>query len=175
MLLMTQWKVLSVFVLVFGLAIGGAAVWHVASISKVAAATTDEKPKATAEGKADSPIMRGEYLVNVVARCGDCHTPRNDKGELIMARHLQGAKLWFTPKVKPKEWEGDAPDITMAGKAGKWSEEVMVKYLMTGLTAKGKQADAPMPAYKMTPEDAKAVTAYLRSLSGDKKGDDKKD
>jgi mono/diheme cytochrome c family protein len=129
----------------------------------------DDKPKATAEGKADpAQIKRGEYLVNTIARCGDCHTPRDDKGEPIMAKHLQGAKMWFTPTIKFQKWEGEAPDITMSGKGGSWSEEVLVKYLSTGLTAKGKKADAPMPAYTMAPEDAKAVTAYLRSLPGKK-------
>src|SRR5437764_523247 len=26
-------------------------------------------------------IKRGDYLVNQVARCGDCHTPRNARGK----------------------------------------------------------------------------------------------
>src|SRR5207248_23567 len=92
----------------------------------------DDRPKPGADGKAEAQIKRGEYLVNTVARCGDCHTPRDDKGEFIAARHLQGAKMWFTPTSPPKEWKDDAPDITMSGKTGKWSEEEMTKYLSTG-------------------------------------------
>jgi len=72
--------------------------------------------------------------------------------------------MWFKPAIKAGEFEDEAPDITAGGKAGKWSEEKMIKFLSTG----GK-ADPPMPAYSLTVEDARAVTAYLRSLSGGKK------
>jgi RNA polymerase sigma factor (sigma-70 family) len=110
-------------------------------------------------------IKRGAYLVNTVARCGDCHTPRNAKGQLDMSRHMQGASMWFTPKAKGKgEWEDHASDITASGKAGKWTEAKMVKFLSTG-----EKSDPPMPAYNLTLEDAQAVTAYLRSLPGKKK------
>jgi mono/diheme cytochrome c family protein len=140
-----------------------------------ASLAADDKPKA--DGKDDAALVkRGDYLVNRIALCGDCHTPRNAKGELDLTKHLQGAPIPFTPKQKPKEWEDHAPDITASGKAGSWGEEKMVKYLTTGVTAKGEKADAPMPAYQMTPEDARAVTAYLLHLKGSgKKKDDKKD
>jgi mono/diheme cytochrome c family protein len=105
-------------------------------------------------------IKRGAYLVNEVARCGDCHTPRNARGRLDMARHLQGAKMWFRPRARVEEFEDEAPNITLGGKAGKWSEQKMVKFLTSG------RSDPPMPAYKLTEDDARAVTAYLRSLTG---------
>jgi len=114
-------------------------------------------------------IKRGDYLVNQVARCGDCHTPRNARGKPDETRLLQGGPMPFAPRVKAGEWEDRAPDITPSGKAGSWSEAKMVKFLSTG----GK-SDPPMPAYHLTEDDAKAVTAYLRSLPG-KKGGDKKD
>lgn len=110
-------------------------------------------------------VKRGAYLVNEIARCGDCHTPRDARGRLDMSRHLQGARIWFTPKTRQKEFEDKAPNITMSGKAGNWSEERMIKYLMQG-GKNGESPDAPMPAYHMTREDAAAVTAYLRSLPG---------
>jgi mono/diheme cytochrome c family protein len=159
--------------------------WAVGGIFLVAALgaslVADEKPKADAKDDA-ALVKRGEYLVNQVALCGNCHTPRNAKGELDMARHLQGAEIGVTPKKKPKEWEDKAPDITMSGIAGDWGADKLVKFLTTGLNAEGEKADPPMPTYKLAPEDARAVTAYLRSLAGekkkdkkdDKKGDDKK-
>jgi mono/diheme cytochrome c family protein len=128
----------------------------------------EDKPKAD-----DAQIKRGEYLVNTIAHCGDCHTPHNDKGEPSMPRHLQGAKLSFAPKVMQKEWKDTAPDITVSGKAGKWSEEAMVTFLTTGKDSKGEKPKPPMPSYTMTLEDAKAMTAYLRSLPGAKKDSDK--
>jgi len=122
---------------------------------------------ARVEGQNQGPalIKRGVYLVNQVARCGDCHTPRTNKGKLDLTRHLQGASMWFTPKIKPKGWENRAPDITASGKAGKWNEERMVKFLSTG-----QESDPPMPRYKLSVDDARAVTAYLRSLAGKKGG-----
>ena len=136
------------------------------------------KAEPGAKAEAADPVKRGAYLVNEVARCGDCHTPRDAKGRLDMNRHLQGATIWFTPKVRMKEFEDKAPNITMSGKAGSWSEERMIKYLMQG-GKDGEGSDAPMPAYHMTREDATAVTAYLRSLRGagknEKKERDKKD
>jgi mono/diheme cytochrome c family protein len=119
----------------------------------------EAQPKAA--GDAQALVKRGDYLVNQVARCGDCHTPRDAKGRLDMTRHLRGAKMWFTPNDKAKEWSDKAPDITITGKAGKWTEERMIKFLSTG-----KESDPPMPAYKMTLEDARAVTSYLRSVRG---------
>jgi mono/diheme cytochrome c family protein len=99
-----------------------------------------------------------------VARCGDCHTPRNNKGALDMSRHLQGASMWFTPKAKGKgQWEDEAPDITSTGVAGEWSEDKMVKFHCTGA-----KSEPPMPAYNLTVQDGQAVTAYLRSLGGKK-------
>lgn len=113
-------------------------------------------------------IKKGGYLVNEVARCGDCHTPRDARGKLDMTRHLEGAKMWFRPTVRVGEFEDRAPNITFTGKAGKWSEERMVKFLTSG------RSDPPMPAYKLTNEDARAVTAYLRSLTGGAKDQKKR-
>jgi mono/diheme cytochrome c family protein len=138
-------------------------------------ATGDYGPAAAVaqdKDKQDALIKRGDYLVNKVSRCGDCHTPRNDKGELDTSKHLQGATTWFAPlpNIKFKKWDKTAPDITRSGMATKWSEERLVKFFSTGV-----QVNMPMPAYNLTLEDAQAVTAYLRSLPGTSKGDAKKE
>ncbi|HYV34324.1 MAG TPA: c-type cytochrome [Gemmataceae bacterium] len=127
---------------------------------------TNPHASATAQDKQDALIKRGDYLVNNVGRCAECHTARKANGELDNAKHLQGSPTWFAPNpgIKFKKWDKSAPDLTQSGRAGKWTEERLVKFLSTG-----EQANAPMPAYKMTLEDAQAVTAYLRSLPGTKK------
>jgi mono/diheme cytochrome c family protein len=125
--------------------------------------TAEAQPKAKAAPA--GLVKRGEYLVNEVARCGDCHTPRDARGKLDMTRHLQGAPMWFKPTNRAGEFEDKAPDITMSGKTGKWNEDKMIKFLSTGA-----KSDPPMPAYKLTVEDARAMTAYLRSLPGKKGG-----
>jgi mono/diheme cytochrome c family protein len=149
---------------VFGGVFCGAALCVAAGALHVGAA---DKPKADVKPDAAALIKRGDYVVNEVARCGDCHTPRNNRGQLDNTRALQGAPIWFTPKVKPREWEGKAPDLTRSGKAGKWSEAKMIKYLTTG--GKGEKPEPPMPAYHLSQDDARAVTAYLRSLPGAKR------
>lgn len=78
--------------------------------------------------------------------------------------------MWYKPTIRAGEWEDKAPDVTLSGKAGKWSEDKMVKFLSTG-----EKSDPPMPAYKLTVEDSRAVTAYLRSLPGKKAGGRKND
>ena len=108
----------------------------------------------------DETLKSGSYLVNNVAQCGNCHTPRNAKGELDTTRHLQGAPIWFkSTQIKFEKWEDAAPDLTTSGLARRWGEEKLVKFLSTG-----GQADAPMPAFKLAEADARAVVAYLRSL-----------
>jgi mono/diheme cytochrome c family protein len=126
--------------------------------------------RADARRKAEAPadpalVKRGDYLVNKVAHCGECHTPRNNRGQLDYSRHLQGAPMWFRPKIKVGEFEDRAPNITAGGKAGKWSAAKMTKFLSSG-GEDGEKPDPPMPAYKLSVEDARAVTAYLRSLDG---------
>jgi len=115
--------------------------------------------------RAESPAERGKYLVEGVAQCGDCHTPAGEKGVPDRARWLKGATLTFGPLQPVPGWRKAAPDLTPAGALWKnWGEKGLVKFLTTGLGPAGHPADPPMPAYKMKPEDAQAVVAYLKSL-----------
>jgi mono/diheme cytochrome c family protein len=121
------------------------------------------RPKVAPNAADPALVQRGAYLVNEVARCGDCHTPRDGRGKPDNMRRLQGAKMWFTPAVRPREWEGHAPDLTSSGRGGRWNEARWVKFLTTG-----GDADPPMPRYHLTADDARAVAAYLGSLPGRK-------
>ena len=44
-----------------------------------------------------SEIDRGRYLVEEVAKCGECHTPWNARGELHRHAWLAGAPIWIMP------------------------------------------------------------------------------
>jgi hypothetical protein len=57
-------------------------------------------------------------------------------------------------------WAGTAPEI--AGLSG-WKDEEVVTFLMTG-KLNGKEPNPPMPRYRFSSVDARAVVAYLRSL-----------
>jgi hypothetical protein len=45
-------------------------------------------------------VERGRYLVEEVAKCTECHTPRNDRGELRHDAWLSGATIWIQPVAK---------------------------------------------------------------------------
>lgn len=107
-------------------------------------------------------IAHGQYLVEHVGMCGDCHTPRNAKGEMDTSRWLAGADLAFAP-IRPMPWANSAPRL--AGMPG-WTEAEIVRFLATGVNLKGAQPKPPMPPYRFSRADAEAVAAYLKSLPG---------
>jgi mono/diheme cytochrome c family protein len=114
---------------------------------------------------AGDAVERGRYLVEEVAKCYDCHTPRTENGEMDRTRWLKGAVLHFQPIQPIPGWHKTAPDLTPAGRLfQKWGEENLFKYLTTGLNPAGKPAGPPMPTYKLAPEDARAIIEYLKSL-----------
>ncbi len=113
------------------------------------------KPEAEA-----AEIERGRYLVEGVAMCIDCHSPRLPTGEYDRSRWLMGSPLPFAPSVPMPAWAPAAPSI--AGLEN-YTDEEAVKLLMTGMTPLDSALRPPMPEYRMNEEDAKAVVAYLRA------------
>ena len=110
-------------------------------------------------------IARGKYLVEDVGKCADCHTPFDEKGQPIAAKHLQGAVLMFKPTVPMPAWADRSPSI--AGLKG-WDDDDAVHFMMSGETQDKQRPRPPMPEYRFNQEDARAVVAYLRSLSPSK-------
>ncbi len=106
-------------------------------------------------------LARGRYLVERVAMCADCHSPRNERGEFIRERWLQGTPLPFKPKAPMPVWADTA--IPIAGLPG-WSNADAIRFFSTGLDIGGKTARPPMPAFRLTERDAASVVAYLKSL-----------
>ena len=51
-----------------------------------------------------SQIERGRYLVEEVAKCGECHTPRTAEGEVDRHAWLQGAPIWIMPVKRIPNW-----------------------------------------------------------------------
>ena len=106
-------------------------------------------------------IERGRYLVEEVAKCSECHTPRNAQGELDRQAWLQGAPIWIMP-VKPiPNWADRAP--ALAGFPG-LTEEQGERILEKGTGPEGETLRPPMHIYHMSQADAKAIIAYLRAL-----------
>src|SRR5215467_11010575 len=118
-------------------------------------------PEATRPGSNDGRIARGKYIVEGVAMCGMCHTPRTDSGEIDTGRSLNGAAVWLLPAHPTGNWPLKAPRIAGTPPA---SDDDMIRLLMTGIWTDGSRLRPPMPQFGMTREDAESVVAYLRSL-----------
>ncbi len=106
-------------------------------------------------------VARGKYLVEEVAMCGECHTPRDASGNLIEERELQGAPTWIAPVRPDSNWAWNAP--TIAGWPG-YSEADAVNIFERGIGANGQPIQRPMHIYHMSHEDQLAIVAYLKSL-----------
>lgn len=109
----------------------------------------------------DAAIERGRYLVERVAMCADCHSPRGEKGLFIAGKEYTGSPLGFAPTVPMPAWADTAPLI--AGLPN-YTTEQAVKFLMTGERPTGVPVRPPMPEYRMSQADAEAVVAYLKSI-----------
>lgn len=107
-------------------------------------------------------VDRGKYIVERVAMCGECHTPRDSNGSLDRTHWLQGAPVIWTPSQPDSNWPLKAPRIAGTPPA---SDADLIKLLTTGVWTDGKPLRLPMMPYKMSDRDAKAVVAYLRSIA----------
>jgi mono/diheme cytochrome c family protein len=114
-------------------------------------------------------IQRGRYLVENVAICGDCHTPRSFIGAPTQSLYMAGA----TEKNGPL---GEAvPNITPDKETGigEWRRQDIAELLLTGIKPDGDNVQGLMSeviqgtpyGYKdMKKEDALAIADYLKSL-----------
>jgi len=110
-------------------------------------------------------IARGKYLVEEVARCQECHTPKGADGQFDQTKWLKGSTLNIQPIAEVKGWHKTSPDITSTSRLWqRWADAGLIKFLSTGLNPGGNPAGAPMPTYKMAQADAEAIVEYLKSL-----------
>ena len=109
----------------------------------------------------DREIERGRYLVEEVAKCAECHTPRGAQGQLEHEAWLQGAPIWIMPVRPIANWADRAP--ALAGLPSLTEQEAEL-VLEQGIGPEGERLRPPMHIYHMNHEDAHAVVAYLRSL-----------
>jgi hypothetical protein len=101
-------------------------------------------------------VNRGRYIVEDVAVCSQCHTPRNSAGNLERGQWLEGAPLWLLPAQPMGDWPLQAPRI--AGSPG-GSDADMIRLLTTGVWRDGQRLRPPMPQFRMSREDAESVVA----------------
>jgi mono/diheme cytochrome c family protein len=116
----------------------------------------------TAHAQSDL-VKRGDYLVNGILTCGNCHSPKGPQGD-IPGKLFSGGLSWDEPPFKVT-----APNITQDKDTGigKWSDADIKNLLRTGLLPNGVHIAMIMPTgfyHIMTERDLNAVVAYLRTI-----------
>ena len=115
-----------------------------------------------ANSGAESPVQRGKYIVESVAMCQDCHTPRDEHGVPDRGRRLMGGPVQLRSAYPAPEWATLAPRI--AGQPPGTDAE-LIRLWTTGISRTGNPPRRPMPQFRMSRTDAEAVLAYLKSLT----------
>jgi mono/diheme cytochrome c family protein len=108
-----------------------------------------------------SQVEHGQYLVEEVAKCPECHTPRNERGELKRDAWLRGARTWIRPVAPIQNWADRAPSL--AGLPS-FTDEQAEHILEQGTGPNGEELRPPMHIYHMNHADAQAIVAYLKSI-----------
>lgn len=105
---------------------------------------------------------RGAYLVEGLAHCEECHTPRNLMQGLRSSDRFGGEKQ--------AGWHAFNVTADKAGGIGNWSDDDIEHYLATGVAAGRANAAGPMAdvvadsTQYLSPDDLRAIRIYLRSL-----------
>ena len=109
---------------------------------------------------ADTPqLERGRELVEALAHCGECHTPRDALGGLRR-------EAWLTGAPNPT---GDGTIPALTPDELDWSATDIAYYLQSGFTPDYDSAGGHMVAVienfaQLSAEDRDAVAAYLKAL-----------
>ncbi|QOZ37954.1 phosphomannomutase [Bradyrhizobium sp. CCBAU 53421] len=108
-------------------------------------------------------VARGDYLVNGILTCGNCHTPKGPSGE-ISDKAFSGGLSWDEPPFKVT-----APNITQDKETGigNYTDAELRQLLRKGVKRNGARVAMIMPSgyYEiMTDRDLDAVIAYLHTI-----------
>ena len=118
-----------------------------------------QQPASTVAGN----VEHGRYLAEHVAMCVECHSRRDERGNIIEAERYMGAPIPI-PSGPPwaKDWALSAPP----NKGLRGYDDAQAMRLLTegSIGRDGTQLKLPMPRFRMTREDAADVIVYLRSL-----------
>jgi mono/diheme cytochrome c family protein len=111
----------------------------------------------------------GRYLVEALAHCGACHTPRNlSLAERKGAQLTGGIHMDEVEAGKSRAWS--APNLTSAENGlAKWSADELQKYLQRGSSRRagvlGPMNEVIGTSLRhLTDADAVAMAAYIKSL-----------
>ncbi len=108
---------------------------------------------------AETPVERGEYLVEGIAGCGNCHSPL---GPVAAGKELSGRLV-----EKNEAFTAIASNITPAGRISDWSDEELARSIREGIRPDGSLIGPPMPFAmyrRLSDTDLQAIVAYLRTV-----------
>ena len=104
---------------------------------------------------------RGAYLVEALAHCSDCHTPRNFMSATIASKWLQGARIdqWYAPSITAEALRA----------VNKWDKARLVAFLRKGAgnntTVLGPMQEVVHDSLSfLTESDLDAMATFLLDL-----------
>jgi mono/diheme cytochrome c family protein len=114
-------------------------------------------------GLADTLIEHGRYLVETIAACGNCHTPKGPNGPLP-DKKLAGGDI-----IKHEDFTAVVPNITPDPETGigRWTDHQIFVAIREGKRPDGSLIGPAMPfrSYRgLADEDVRAIIAYLRTV-----------
>jgi mono/diheme cytochrome c family protein len=120
---------------------------------------------ACSQDSADEALLeRGEYLVNGIVACGNCHSSRTPEGELIDGMELGGNFV-----IEEPGFRAYAPNITPDTRTGigSWTDTEIIRAVREGIRPDGRVLGPPM-AFQLyrdiSDNDIRAIVAYLRNV-----------
>jgi mono/diheme cytochrome c family protein len=118
--------------------------------------------KSVSAPKASDRLRYGKYLADI-GHCMECHTPREAKGTLAMAKVGAGGQVFAGPWGKSVSRNLTPHETGLKG----WTDAQIATSIRTGMDRQGQPYKPPMAFgfYKnISDSDMAALIAYLRSL-----------
>ena len=111
------------------------------------------------EGKSEA-WKRGQYMVEVLGHCGECHTPRGLPGAMQLDKRLTGGILngYLAPSLL-------ATDLAARG----WNQQDLATFLKHGMSAQGTMFNEMFPVFHNSTQGLKDadLAAMATFLLGD--------
>lgn len=113
---------------------------------------------------AETLLERGRYLAETIGACGNCHTPKNTRGQPIAAKAYAGGFV-----IPDEMFTAVAANITPDKETGigAWTDAQIARAIREGIRPDGSVIGPIMPIElyrKLSDRDVQAIVAYLRSL-----------
>ncbi|HUF72435.1 MAG TPA: c-type cytochrome [Gammaproteobacteria bacterium] len=125
----------------------------------------DREPVAPSPTAEEDLVGRGEYLVEGLVGCGNCHHGRDENGEFVPGMEYAGNFV-----IEEPIFTAYAPNITPDPETGigEWTDEEIERAIRSGISRDGRMMGPPMAFYPyyhgIASDDMDAIIAYLRTV-----------